>query len=118
MLYGAANYRTPECAYAHCELHTRTICGVAEQKPRWKRAVDATSGAGAGDFGVLGESLGQLYVQKHFPAESRRRMNELVANLMKTSETSIHDLSWMTDATKEQALDTLSTMTPKIGYPD
>lgn len=49
------------------ELHDRTITGVPEQKPRWKRAVDATSGAGAGDFGVLGEALGQLYVQKYFP---------------------------------------------------
>jgi len=118
LLDAAADYLTPEFVDAHFELHDRTITGVPEQKPRWKRAVDATSGAGAGDFGVLGESLGQLYVQKHFPAESRRRMDELVANLMKTYETSIHELSWMTGATREKALDKLSKMTTKIGYPD
>ena len=104
-------------------MHTLS-CTIARSrefpnnKPRWKRAVDATSGAGAGDFGVLGESLGQLYVQKHFPAESRRRMDELVANLMKTYEASIHKLAWMTDATREKALDKLHKMTTKIGYPD
>ena len=118
LLDAAAEYLTPEFVDAHFELHDRTITGVPEQKPRWKRAVDATSGAGAGDFGVLGESLGQLYVQKHFPAESRRRMNVLVANLMKTYETSIHELSWMTEATRKKALDKLSKITTKIGYPD
>ncbi len=114
----AADYLPPAFVDAHFELHDRTITGVPEQKPRWKRAVDATSGAGAGDFGVLGEALGQLYVQKYFPAESRRRMDQLVANLMKTYETSIHELSWMTDATKEKALQKLSRITTKIGYPD
>ncbi|MEJ7592534.1 MAG: M13-type metalloendopeptidase [Planctomycetaceae bacterium] len=118
LLDAAADYLTPDFVDAHFELHDRTITGVPEQQPRWKRAVDATSGAGAGDFGILGESLGQLYVQKHFPAESRRRMDELVANLLKTYETSIHELSWMTDATKEKALDKLSKITTKIGYPD
>ncbi len=103
---------------AHFELHDKTIAGIPQQKPRWKRAVDATSGAGAGDFGVLGEALGQLYVKKHFPAESRRRMMELVNNLLKTYETSIHGLTWMTDATKKKALEKLSKITTKIGYPD
>jgi len=118
LLDAAAEYLTTEFVDAHFELHDRTITGVPEQKPRWKRAVDATSGAGAGDFGVLGEALGQLYVQKYFPAESRRRMDELVANLMKTYESSIHDLTWMTDATKTKALDKLHKITTKIGYPD
>lgn len=118
LLDAAADYLTPEFVDAHFELHERTITGVPEQKPRWKRAVDATSGAGAGDFGVLGEALGQLYVQRHFPAESRRRMDELVANLMKTYEASIHDLTWMTDETKKKALDKLHKISTKIGYPD
>lgn len=118
LLDAAADYLTPDFVDAHFELHDRTITGVPEQKPRWKRAVDATSGAGAGDFGVLGEALGQLYVQRHFPAESRRRMDVLVANLMKTYEASIHDLTWMTDETKKKALDKLHKITTKIGYPD
>lgn len=118
LLDAAAEYLTPAFVDAHFELHDRTIAGIPEQKPRWKRAVDATAGAGAGDFGVLGESLGQLYVKRHFPAESRRRMDELVANLMKTYETSIHELKWMTDVTKKKALDKLHKITTKIGYPD
>ncbi len=103
---------------AHFELHERAVSGVPQQKPRWQRAVDATSGAGAGDFGVLGEALGQLYVKKHFPAESRRRMDELVGNLLKTYDTSIRGLAWMTDATKQKALEKLKRITTKIGYPD
>lgn len=118
LLDAAADYLTPDFVDAHFELHDRTITGVPEQKPRWKRAVDATSGAGAGDFGVLGEALGQLYVHRHFPAESRRRMDELVANLMKTYESSIHNLTWMTDDTRKKALDKLHKITTKIGYPD
>lgn len=118
VLDSAAEYLPKAFADAHFELHSRTIAGVPEQKPRWKRAVDATSGAGAGDFGVLGEALGQLYVKKHFPAESRRHMEKLVGNLMKTFEQSIHGLKWMTDATKVKALEKLSKITTKIGYPD
>ena len=94
----AAPYLPKDFADAHFELHERAVSGIPEQQPRWKRAVDATAGAGAGDFGVLGDALGQLYVKKHFPAESRRRMNELVRNLLKTYETSIQELTWMTAA--------------------
>ena len=118
LLDSAAEYLPKAFVDAHFELHDKTIAGVPEQKPRYKRAVDATSGAGAGDFGVLGEALGQLYVKKHFPAESRRRMDELVGNLMKTYEKSIHNLKWMTDATKVKALEKLGKITTKIGYPD
>lgn len=102
---------------AHFELHNRTLAGIPEQQPRWKKAVDATSGAGAGDFGVLGEAVGQLYVQQHFKPEAKQRMDELVANLLKTYEQSIHELTWMTETTKEKALYKLHRMTPKIGYP-
>ena len=118
LLDATAEYLPKDFAEAHFELHERAITGVPEQAPRWKRAVNATSGAGAGDFGVLGEALGQLYVEKHFPAESRRRMDELVGNLLKTYEQSIHELTWMTDATKKKALEKLSRITTKIGYPD
>jgi len=118
LLDAAADYLSTDFVDAHFELHDRAITGVPEQQPRWKRAVDATSGAGAGDFGILGEALGQLYVQRYFPAESRRRMDELVGNLLKTYEQSIYELSWMTEATKEKALHKLSKITTKIGYPN
>ena len=105
-------------ADAHFEFHRKELAGVPEQEPRWKRGVDATSGGGAGDFGVLGEVTGQLYVAKHFKPEAKQAMDELVANLMKAYEISIDDLTWMTDETKKKALEKLHKITPKIGYPE
>lgn len=102
---------------AHFNLHRKEIAGVPEQQPRWKRGVDATSGGGAGDFGVLGEVVAQIYVAEHFKPEAKRRMDELVGNLMKAYENSIGDLTWMTDETKKKALEKLHKITPKIGYP-
>ncbi|MBL8816317.1 MAG: hypothetical protein JNL58_09820 [Planctomyces sp.] len=116
LLDSAANYLSKDWVDASFEFHGKTLTGVPEQQPRWKRAVDACSGAGAGDFGVLGEAVGQVYVARHFRPEAKHRMDQLVANLLKTYETSIHELKWMTDATKVQALDKLHKMTPKIGY--
>lgn len=99
---------------ASFELYETKLAGVPEQKPRWERAVETASG-GRG-FGVLGDAIGEIYVHEHFGEEAKRRMDELVANLLKTYETSIQDLTWMTDATKQQALDKLQKITPKIGY--
>lgn len=99
-------------------LFRKELAGVPEQQPRWKRAVNATSGGGAGDFGALGEVVAQIYVARHFKPEAKRRMDELVSNLLKAYEISIKDLSWMTAETKEKALDKLAKITPKIGYPE
>jgi putative endopeptidase len=87
------------------------LSGVAEQEPRWKRAVDSVNGN-------MGELLGQLYVDKYFEAESKRRMDIMIQNLVKAYEVSILDLEWMSEETKQQALDKLHKFTPKIGYPD
>lgn len=103
-------------ADAHFNLHRKQIAGVPEQEPRWKRGVALTSGRGAGDFGALGEAVGQLYVKRHFKPAARKRMDQLVANLLKAYQSSIHDLAWMTDATKQRALEKLHKITPKIGY--
>jgi hypothetical protein len=65
----------------------------------------------------IGELLGQLYVDKHFNKEAKTRMDELVANLVKAYEIRIKNLEWMSDATKQKALDKLHAFTPKIGYP-
>lgn len=118
LLDGAAPLLPKAFADAHFELHRKQLAGIPEQQPRWKRGVDATSGGGAGDFGVLGEVVGQIYVDRHFKPEAKQRMDELVANLMKAYEVSIGDLTWMTDATKQKALEKLHKITPKIGYPD
>ncbi|MCV2884930.1 peptidase M13 [Aestuariibacter sp. AA17] len=92
-------------------FHSTTLNGIPEQRPRWKRAVAATSG-------TLGEVLGQQYVAKHFTPEAKAKMDQLVQNLIKAYGESIKDLEWMTAETKEAALEKLSKFTPKIGYPD
>ena len=87
------------------------LSGVDEQEPRWKRAVDSVNGN-------MGELLGQLYVEKYFQAESKRRMDIMIQNLIKAYEVSILELDWMSEDTKQQALDKLHKFTPKIGYPE
>ena len=87
------------------------LSGVDKQEPRWKRAVDAVNGN-------MGELLGQLYVEKHFQAESKQRMDVMIQNLIKAYDASILELEWMSEETKQQALDKLHKFTPKIGYPD
>jgi len=89
----------------------KTLNGQPEQRPRWKRAVDAVDGA-------LGEAVGQVYVQRHFPPESKRQMLELVENVRKAYAQRIRALPWMSDATKQVALEKLAAFRPKIGYPD
>ncbi len=103
---------------AHFELHQKTLAGVPEQKPRWKRAVGLIAGAGAGDFGALGEVVGRLYVDKHFPPKNKQRMEQLVDNLLKSYKNSIDDLTWMTDTTKQKAQAKLAKINTKIGYPN
>lgn len=93
------------------DFYSKTLSGVKEQQPMWRRGVDVVNGQ-------LGEVVGKVYVKKHFPVEAKSRMNELVNNLLKAYEISIKELDWMTEETKKEALDKLSKFTPKIGYPD
>lgn len=93
------------------EFYSKTLRGTQEQLPLWRRAVNSVNGN-------LGEVVGKVYVKKHFPAEAKARMTDLVENLRKAYEVSIKDLDWMGEETKVQALDKLSKFTPKIGYPD
>ncbi len=87
------------------------LSGTEAQLPMWRRAVNTVNA-------TLGEVVGRVYVDKHFPPEAKERMDELVSNLIKAYEKSINELDWMTDETKAQALDKLSKFKPKIGYPD
>lgn len=105
-------------ADAHFTLHEQVLGGVPEQKERWRRAVAAIGGEGAGDFGALGEVVGELYVHRHFPPEHKKRMDGLVKNLLKAFEQSIHELEWMTPETKKAAHAKLAKITTKIGYPN
>lgn len=101
---------------AHFALHEKVLAGVPQQKPRWQRAVEATAGAGAGDFGVLGDAVGKLYVERHFPPEAKAQMDRLVQNLLAAFGDSIDELTWMTPATKQRAREKLAKITTKIGY--
>lgn len=89
----------------------QALSGAKEMQPRWKRVSGMTDN-------VLGEALGQLYVEKHFKPEAKARMVELVGNLMKVYEKRINGLDWMSGETKAKALGKLSTFVRKIGYPD
>lgn len=85
--------------------------GTLKQKERWKRAVAAVDAS-------LGEAVGKLYVEKHFPPESKAMMEELVGNLRTALNERIGVLDWMSDETRAAARDKLSKFTPKIGYPE
>ncbi len=118
VLDAAAPYLSQPFVDANFELFRKQLAGIEVQLPRWKQAVDLISGAGGGDFGTLGEAVGQLYVAEHFKPESKQAMETLVDNLLKAFGESIDDLSWMTDETKQRAQDKLSKITTKIGYPN
>ncbi|MGD0402157.1 MAG: M13 family metallopeptidase [Candidatus Acidiferrales bacterium] len=85
--------------------------GATELKPRWKRCVEATDGA-------LGEALGKKYVEKTFSPVAKARMQEMVKNILLALHDDILTVTWMSDATKQKALEKLSTFNPKVGYPD
>ncbi|MDP5034858.1 MAG: M13 family metallopeptidase [Alishewanella sp.] len=108
---GFADKLSSNFADRRFEFYGKTLSGIQEQQPRWKRAVDAADQ-------VLGELTGKLYVEQHFSPEAKARMEVLVANLIKAYEVSIKNLEWMGEETKVAALDKLSKFTPKIGYPN
>ena len=96
---------------ARFEFYGKTLRDQAEQRPRWKRAVSSVNG-------TLGEVVGKVYVDEHFPPESKAQMDALIENLRSAFKDGIDGLDWMDDATKEQAQYKLRKFNPKIGYPD
>lgn len=93
------------------EMYSRVMHGIEEHKPLWKRAMAIPSS-------MFGEAIGQLYVKKYFPEENKVYMVGLVENLRKALARHIEALTWMSDATKANALDKLASLRVKIGYPD
>lgn len=93
------------------DFYNRTMAGQKTPKPRWKRAVALIDNS-------LGEEIGRLYVQKYFPPEAKKRMENLVKNLQRAYADRMENLAWMSDATKKQAIKKLSGFNAKIGYPD
>ncbi|SDJ93431.1 M13 family metallopeptidase [Microbulbifer yueqingensis] len=111
LLTSMAPYMHEELAQARFDFYGTAIRGVTEMEPRWKRGVQVVNGG-------LGELVGKRYVEKHFPPEAKARMLELVDNLKAAYRDSIESLTWMSEETKQQALDKLANFSTKIGYPD
>lgn len=109
-LGSAAPYLSDDFIAANFAL-TSAISGAEQMQPRWKRALSIPNG-------FLGEALGELYVNKYFPASSKERMLTLVGNLQKALGQHIDGLTWMSDSTKARAQEKLAAFTVKIGYPD
>ncbi|MDE6136323.1 MAG: M13 family metallopeptidase [Muribaculaceae bacterium] len=106
----AAPYLSDDFVDAGFQM-SRVLSGVEQQQPRWKRALSVPNG-------MLGEALGQLYVEKYFPASSKEKMLTLVGNLRTALGQHIDNLTWMSDETKAKAREKLAAFAVKIGYPD
>ena len=96
---------------ASWEFFSHQMAGTQEQQPRWKRAMNVPNS-------LLGEAVGQMYVERYFPESSKQMMLELVENLRTALGQHIDELEWMSDATKAKAQEKLAAFTVKIGYPD
>jgi putative endopeptidase len=107
----AASKLTTAIDEQNFEFFGKTLSGTKQQRALWRRGVNAVNG-------TLGEVVGKVYVKRHFPPEAKERMLTLVGNLVNAYAKSIKELEWMSEGTKAEALDKLSKLTPKIGYPD
>jgi predicted metalloendopeptidase len=105
-----AGILTDELIAENFDFYGRTLSGTEEIRDRWKRGVGLVES-------LMGDAVGKLYVERHFPPGAKARMDELVDNLREAYRVSISDLEWMTPETRERALAKLDKFTPKIGYP-
>ena len=111
VINGSASYLSQEVYAANFEFFGKTLSGINEMRPLWKRATAQVEG-------VMGEALGKMYVERFFPASSKERMTELVKNLQTSLAERIKAQTWMSDSTKIAAVDKLEDFYVKIGYPD
>jgi putative endopeptidase len=110
LISSRASMLTDELIVENFDFYGRTLSGTQEIRDRWKRGVGLVEN-------LMGDSVGKLYVERHFPPDAKARMDELVANLREAYRVSINDLEWMTPETRERAHAKLDKFTPKIGYP-
>ncbi|MEW4570717.1 M13 family metallopeptidase [Tautonia sp. JC769] len=111
VLHAYAPYLNEAMVAENFDFFGKTLTGAEENRPRWKRGVQVVEGS-------LGEAVGKLFVEEHFPPRAKERMEELVANLIEAYRQGINGLDWMGEETKAKALEKLETFNPKIGYPD
>ena len=108
---GSANFLNNEIVQANFDFFSAELRGVKEMRPRWKRVLRMTNNS-------LGEAIGKLYVDETFPPEAKASALEMVDNIKVAYENRINNLDWMTDSTKQKAIEKLNKLTVKIGYPD
>ena len=95
---------------ANFAFYGKLLSGQPEQRVRWKRAIGAVEG-------MIGELVGKIYAERHFPAANKTAMEQLVGNLRLAMAANLKDLKWMGPETRKQAQAKLDAFTPKIGYP-
>lgn len=110
LIHARAFLLTDDLVAEDFAFYGKTLSGTEQIRDRWKRAVSVVEN-------LMGDAVGKLYVEKHFPPDAKARMDELVANLREAYRVSITSLAWMTPLTREKALAKLDKFTPKIGYP-
>ena len=110
VIRSSAAYLSDDFVEANFDFYGRTLTGTPELRDRWKRGVSLVEGA-------MGEAVGRIYVERHFPQGAKVAMDVLVGNLVEAYRQSITGLSWMTAATRSRAIEKLDKFTPKIGYP-
>ena len=107
----AGGYLSDDIRAESFNFFGRVMSGRQQESPRWKRAVSAVNS-------FLGEAVGQMYVKQYFPAEAKERMVALVKNLQGALKERIQAQDWMSDSTKQKAIEKLDAFYVKVGYPD
>ncbi|GLP81170.1 M13 family metallopeptidase [Mycobacterium antarcticum] len=110
LISSRASMLTDPLVAENFDFYGRTLSGTEEIRDRWKRGVALVEN-------LMGDAVGKLYVERHFPPDAKGRMDELVVNVSEAYRVSIGNLKWMTPETRDRALAKLDKFTPKIGYP-
>jgi putative endopeptidase len=110
LIRARAAWLTDAVVAADFDFYGRLLTGAEQIRDRWKRAVSLVEN-------LMGDAVGKLYVQRHFPPDAKARIDTLVDNLQEAYRISISELDWMTPQTRERALTKLNKFTAKVGYP-
>ena len=110
LIRARASWLTDAMVAADFDFYGRLLTGAEQIRDRWKRAVSLVEN-------LMGDAVGKLYVQRHFPPDAKARIDLLVENLQEAYRISIGKLDWMTPQTRERALTKLNKFTAKVGYP-
>lgn len=113
LIVDSASTLSEDLDNARFNFYSTVLRGVPEQRERWERGV-----ARVGALNSLGEAVGQVYVQRHFPESAKQQMEQLVENLRSALAQSIDEIEWMSTTTKDEAQEKLQSFRPKIAYPD